>query len=279
MTQATTAPTTNQKLLAWVERGGRAHPARRRPLVRRLGGGVRRALPASSSTRAPSSGSPTPSARTPTWRAPTRATSPASRTARSSAREHEDDAGPTNNWRDPGRDARDADGAVPRRDARAARCTSCRSRWARSARRSPTSASSSPTRAYVAVSMRIMTRMGQAALDVLGDDGEFVPCLHSVGQPLADGRRGRRRGRATTEQVHRALPRDARDLVVRLRLRRQRAARQEVLRAAHRLGDGPRRGLAGRAHADPQAHLARRARSSTSPARSRRRAARPTSRC
>ena len=42
---------------------------------------------------------------------------------------------------------------------------------------------------YVAVSMRMMTRMGKAALDLIGPNGDFVPALHSVGMPLEPGQK------------------------------------------------------------------------------------------
>ena len=191
----------------------------------------------SSWTRARSSASTTPSGRTPTSPALTRATSRASRTARSSAPSARRDAGPTNHWRDPAKMRELLDEKFAGACA-GARCTSCRSRMGPLGSPIAEIGVQLTDSAYVAVSMRIMTRMGKGALDVLGDDGDFVPCLHTVGAPLAAGRDVERLA-VQRGEVHRPLPRDARDLVLRLRLRRQRAARQEVLRPAHRRRSSP----------------------------------------
>ncbi len=121
--------------------------------------------------------------------------------------------------------------------------------------------------AYVVLNMHLMTRMGRAALERITRDGTFVRGLHSTGD-LNPKRRF---------IMH--FPEELSIKSFGSGLRRQRLARQEMPRAAHRQLAGAHRGLAGGAHAHRRHRKSRRARFITWPALSPPPAARPIWRC
>jgi phosphoenolpyruvate carboxykinase (GTP) len=103
---------------------------------------------------------------------------------------------------------------------------------------------------YVVVNMRIMARIGLDVFREIDKGYQARGAVHAHGGRAARTGPGGCAVALQQREVHRALPGDARDLVVRLGLRRQRAAGQEMFRAAHCVEYRARRRLAGRAHAD-----------------------------